>query len=327
MSPPLVHYTHFFWCESLTATLVALLFYLLDRFDRLGGRRRDIVAAAVVLGLLALTRQTWLYFAPVVGTWLVMREGRDWRRGAVTACLAALVLAVSIVPWSVRNTLAHGSFVLISTNRWFPVAVGALPKRERVRAKAEAPATPSGINTPGDFASELERERYWRDVALAAIHPEDPAWWLEKAGQDLSHLFSGRTPGAAVHPEGLGAARAARRRPAARLGPPGWRADGGRRPGRAVARPREPDEVARPDRRGRGPGGPRRGQREPALHRSRSSPSSPSTPGPLVASEHRSWGTAGWRLIGAWVVVGAHLNVVRTRTLPNVQETIDALLR
>ena len=68
-----MHYSHFLWSETLNAALLALLLWLLGRFDR-APRLEWIALAGVTLGLCALTRETWLYFAPVVALWLLVRS-------------------------------------------------------------------------------------------------------------------------------------------------------------------------------------------------------------------------------------------------------------
>jgi 4-amino-4-deoxy-L-arabinose transferase-like glycosyltransferase len=212
LSPALVHYSHFLWSEGLNAALVALLFVLLDRFDRRGGTR-TIVGAGLVVGLAALTRETWLYFAPIVAAWIVLGPDTPARRGRGLAAAAFLVAtATVIVPWTIRNHGVHGEPVLISTNRWFPIAVGNLYAPEswlfgtpteqasgylrlesgtdtgaagsrRLQARRDAPKG----------ATELERDAYWKQVALDAIGGEQPWWIAKKLVRTVAFLFYANT--------------------------------------------------------------------------------------------------------------------------------------
>lgn len=203
LSPGLAHYAHFLWGTSLTATLVALLVWLLDRLER-NERRGDLAAAALVLGLLILSRETWLYFVPVLALWVGWRARARGERVAVPVALALLGPLVVVAPWTVRNAVEQGHFVLVSTNRWFPVAMGNLyaedawfdeedAKGLRRAAKAAAPATRSSLNDPGDFDSEQVREAYWKRVSLEAIAAHQPTWLAKKTVRNLAGLFVAKT--------------------------------------------------------------------------------------------------------------------------------------
>ncbi len=83
------------------------------------------LAAAVLL------RQMMLLVAPVILLWTVWRTGRTGpgaRRAAMRGCATAgLVIALSIVPWTVRNYRAFGRFVPLNTNAGFALYWGNHP--------------------------------------------------------------------------------------------------------------------------------------------------------------------------------------------------------
>lgn len=104
-------------------------------------RRRSVLAAALpwatlglAIGLAALLRQVTLLMAPVVVVWLIWarrgaaRRGRPGLAAADGMSLTAIretvgwllvtvgVVAVLILPWTVRNAQAFGRFVLLNTN-------------------------------------------------------------------------------------------------------------------------------------------------------------------------------------------------------------------
>jgi len=58
-----------------------------------------------------LTRETPLYFVPFAAFWLAWRRPRGSIKAA--SLLAASLLVV--VPWTVRNYVAFGAFVPVST--------------------------------------------------------------------------------------------------------------------------------------------------------------------------------------------------------------------
>jgi hypothetical protein len=98
-----------FFPQTLAGFLLVLLVFLLARAPSV----RGFVVTGLVFGLLVLTVPLFIIHLAVVGGWLVLVHGRPGLRAAVTviACAALLVSA-----WSVRNYLAFGSFVLLTTS-------------------------------------------------------------------------------------------------------------------------------------------------------------------------------------------------------------------
>ena len=86
------------------------------------------VALGLALGAAVLLRQLILLCLPLLFAWLVWAHarrlpggwGRRWlmalRRLAPGVVVATLVVAVLILPWTVRNSMAFGRFVLLNTN-------------------------------------------------------------------------------------------------------------------------------------------------------------------------------------------------------------------
>ena len=184
LAPPLVQYSHLLWAESLAAMLLALSFFLLDRFDaRL--RARDLGIAGAALGLLVLTKQAWLQFAVVIALWAAWRLGFERRRTlrALAAGLAGLLL--TLAPWTLRNALATGDFVLVSTMQWWPIAIGNLAdptleaKRELMREATRLPAA--------------QRETFYRGVALESIRSQLPGWLPRKLVATVEGLYQIRS--------------------------------------------------------------------------------------------------------------------------------------
>ena len=125
LSPSLVHYGHFLWSEALNAPLMAFFVWLVDRWDR-RGRGGDLALAGAVLGLMALTREVWVYFTPVVLLWILAGWRFRLRAAAPTLAIFAFSVAVVVLPWTARNYWQSGRLVLISMNQWFPIAMGNL---------------------------------------------------------------------------------------------------------------------------------------------------------------------------------------------------------
>jgi 4-amino-4-deoxy-L-arabinose transferase-like glycosyltransferase len=178
--PPLVWISAYALSEALFSPLALASAWLLGRaVDDTGaardrsGDRRAVLLAGVVAGLAALTRPVMLLFLLVAGLWLLRR-----RRLAVAALLAAGALLV-IGPWTVRNALQHGRFVLVASEGGITFWTGNHPL---ARGEGDLAANPQikranlefRARHPGLTPEELE-PLYYRE-ALAAI-AERPLWW------------------------------------------------------------------------------------------------------------------------------------------------------
>jgi arylsulfatase A-like enzyme/4-amino-4-deoxy-L-arabinose transferase-like glycosyltransferase len=185
VAPPLVHYCHFLWSESLAAFWLTLFLWLMTR------SRRDIwwfACAGVVLGLLALTREVWLYLAPFAIWWIVFqRLGQATRRRWWAAIVFVLAMGTTIAPWSWRNYRYFNRWVTVSTNHWMPIAVG---NRSPEQQRPYRGATNKTLRRMVGHLDELEEDRAFRGIALEAIKQEQP-WWLgKKVVTNTPKLFS-----------------------------------------------------------------------------------------------------------------------------------------
>jgi 4-amino-4-deoxy-L-arabinose transferase-like glycosyltransferase len=176
--PPLVALNASLLSESLFLPLV--LGVLLSTLEYRRTRRlRWAVLAGVLCGLAALTRVNGLLLvvAAAAGTW----GGRPrWsRRALVAPALIALVAAVTVTPWVVRNTFAFHRFVGISTQSGYALAA----TYNRASARLHPPGRPLQTqrlaifrdlyNTGGGELDEGERGSRLTHSALtfAAGHP------------------------------------------------------------------------------------------------------------------------------------------------------------
>ena len=75
------------------------------------------MGTGLVIGLMALTRPTILFFAPFFGLWLLIVFPSLLRAVGVGACVLAGI-AVVVGPWTIRNYFVHDEFVLISPVAW-----------------------------------------------------------------------------------------------------------------------------------------------------------------------------------------------------------------
>lgn len=120
--------------EVLYGPLIAgMLLAAFSLYDRPTVRRALVLGAAI--GLAALTRTEALLFVPFLLIPVVWRARAGGR--AVLAGAGILACAIVIAPWLIRNEVAFGRFVLISTNN------------QTVIAGANCPQTYHGVNMGG----------------------------------------------------------------------------------------------------------------------------------------------------------------------------------
>jgi 4-amino-4-deoxy-L-arabinose transferase-like glycosyltransferase len=191
--PVLVWHSAHFWSEVL---LLPLLWWGFERVlaADAGGRPGAAAAGGLLVGLASLTRETVLYFAPLLALWLA------WRRPGGRARAAAFLLAcaLAVLPWTVRNYLVFGSPVPVATRGnlmlllgntdrpWQEVVeeYGALgpvegPRRALAQALREAVSHP-----PGWYPRKLFREMaaFWGVNNLSVIHLQYQAYGPLSAG-------------------------------------------------------------------------------------------------------------------------------------------------
>lgn len=188
LSPALVHYSHFLWSESLAAPLMAGFIAFLDRFDR-SARLRDLALAGVLLGLLGLTKQVWVYFGAVVLAWLVGCAMRDRTLASLRAALRqtapqlgvfALAMACVILPWTARNFAQSGQVVLVSMNKWFPIAMGNLYPDDEWFLGTTSPEDREALKSTVQHEEGLAYDAAWRSIALGLIRDHQPGWIVHK---------------------------------------------------------------------------------------------------------------------------------------------------
>ncbi len=138
--PNLVAFTHYLWSETLFVFLLLAGLVALSRQD--GPPRPSAAAlAGVLLGLAALTRAALVYFLPLLSVWLLVVHRRQ-RHAALAAAVVPAVALLVILPWTVRNTLLHGGFVLIETNAPYNLWRGNGPGALEDRCSPDVPHYP-----------------------------------------------------------------------------------------------------------------------------------------------------------------------------------------
>lgn len=141
-------------------------------------------SAGAVFGLATLVRPQAVVLPAVVLLCLAWYDQREVFRGS--AWKAALwvygALAVTLVPWTVRNFESFGHFVFVSTNGGDNLLIGHHP------ASFGKYASPTKLAPEIDGMREIERDKASRQKAIEAIRA-DPARSLRLIGPKLKATF------------------------------------------------------------------------------------------------------------------------------------------
>jgi len=107
--------TRYVWETSLSALLLALLFWLtLTLEDRDGWQ--PWIEFGILWGITALNSPTLLSFLPAAGLWAWYRRAKAGKKSMVGVILASLLFFACITPWLVRNYQTFGRFIFIRDN-------------------------------------------------------------------------------------------------------------------------------------------------------------------------------------------------------------------
>ncbi len=135
-----IYYSASLMTESLCIVTLLWAVGLALEIDRAGARHPERVPLAlwarlgVALSLAVLLRQAMLFVVPVILGWTaigVFRRGAggpgSFRRALAGVSLAVAVLAIAILPWTVRNRRVFDEWVLLNTNAGFAFFWGNHP--------------------------------------------------------------------------------------------------------------------------------------------------------------------------------------------------------
>lgn len=173
--PELIWFAAHFWSETLFLTL---LWWALERALAADACRslRLAVWAGLLWGLAVLTRETVLYFTPLLALFLL---GRHPERGSLKRAAAfALIALVSVSSWTLRNWTVYQAFIPVSTAGGLNLWQGnARLTRQEVYDRYFA--------VPGVVA----QYQHARAMGLAAIRERQPGWIFEKLVEQLPLFF------------------------------------------------------------------------------------------------------------------------------------------
>jgi 4-amino-4-deoxy-L-arabinose transferase-like glycosyltransferase len=111
--PSLVGTTCLILTETLFTFLVVLFAVLVASWSQTRSQT-SLVAMGVVLGLASLTRSVLWLFPPFLLIYLILAtRGEMWTRRLATVAIPILAFAVTLAPWSIRNTRLQQTFIAV----------------------------------------------------------------------------------------------------------------------------------------------------------------------------------------------------------------------
>lgn len=180
--PPLVWTPAYVFSETLYSALAFGAAHLLQvsagsGSERAGRDGRLGMAAGVVAGLALLVRPAMLFFLPLAAVWLIRR-----RRFQLAVIFTAAVILV-VAPWTARNLLTHGRFVLVASEGGVTFWTGNHPL---ARGEGDLAANPElklaelefRRAHPGLSPEELEPLYYRAALEFIADNPGQWLWLL-----------------------------------------------------------------------------------------------------------------------------------------------------
>lgn len=160
--PPFVFQSPVLGTEPLfTVLFLAALLLALD--TRQSGSYRTAIISGVIAGLSILTRGEGLFYVPVLCGIRLLPTVQSIRIRLAHACLIAVLAAVTVLPWYVRNTLIMGPGTGLGTNGGMTFHQGHNP--DHYGHVAGVYVTPQ--------MGELEANRYWyaKGIDYIVKHP------------------------------------------------------------------------------------------------------------------------------------------------------------
>jgi len=179
---PLVFYETDLLREVLVIFLALALLLCLLRSEE-GGRLRWAAAAGFLMGLSLITRENVLLFLPVAAAWLFFRAQSPSKNRWLAPAVFVLLAMLPVVPVTMRNYLATGAFVPISSQAGMNFFIGNSADSERLTGlqpgiewerMAKAPQAELGENASPNAYNAWFFQRAFRDIAAA------PGAWVKK---------------------------------------------------------------------------------------------------------------------------------------------------
>ncbi len=129
------------------------------------------VRLGLALGIAALLRQSILPWVVVAFAWLLWKAYRqgEWRKAAVGLIGSAGLIAALIVPFTIRNYLAYGQFLLLNSNAGYAMYSAQHPMHGTEFQEFAAAPVPEDVL--GQSEPQMDRELMRRGIGFVLAEP------------------------------------------------------------------------------------------------------------------------------------------------------------
>lgn len=163
IQPQLLQIIGWIYSENLALPLLGFLFYLHCRSLVDGFTPGRLVGLGLVLGVLTLTRPTFLLFTLLYAIWLVAKLPAKRKATGFASVLVFCFLVVA--PWTVRNYNVYGGFIPVAMDG-HSLAMANNPISE---GSAVQPLQDEDFRMEFQGRSQLEIDQLWRSYAVEWI--------------------------------------------------------------------------------------------------------------------------------------------------------------
>lgn len=179
--PPLIYFGAWLIADALHLFLLALALLLAARLQAQPSYR-GFAALGFLLGLATLAKPATLLLVPLVVVWVWLAPPPQQVEAKLVQCLVLVALTlVTILPWTVRNYLVSGDFVLVSTNGGYTFYGANNPEAFGGHREGFPP------HLPGFTQAQAEREYYRLGMDWILQQPDD---FAKLALRKLARLLS-----------------------------------------------------------------------------------------------------------------------------------------
>jgi 4-amino-4-deoxy-L-arabinose transferase-like glycosyltransferase len=162
MNPYLIYFSTLILTESLYTSMLIWGMSLMLARDRRAG-----VVGLILLSLSVLVRPSMIALPTLLAGVAIFVESKSMRRALLSGLGAAVVTAVVLLPWGLRNHLVLGEWVFTTTN-------GGITLYDGIHSGATGASDQRFISSMPELngMTEIERDRYLRNESIRLMRQE-----------------------------------------------------------------------------------------------------------------------------------------------------------
>ena len=187
LHPRWVGFPLYFFSENLAAASMIWAIALACRAQRTAGLASS-AAAGALFALAALTRESLLYFVPLVAIAQLLLSRAPRRRALASAAVLLVTVVLLVTTWTVRNYRVHDRFIPVAFSSGIPLFEGNLeaPSERIMRARRKVLIAQFYASEKGSW---LAVDEQFRHEAWQIIRDRQPTWIFEKLVTNGPLLF------------------------------------------------------------------------------------------------------------------------------------------